>query len=82
MSTEEEPTLQSMLAKHFEPADESDAKRMMKSTTDLFAILDEHAPGKWKVSDLHDVMVRAGYQDKLVGEVILWSLRAKQSGRN
>lgn len=68
-------TLKDMLLKHFAPAPESDQGRSLKSTSDLFAILDEHAPGKFKVEELYDVLIIGGFQDKLVGESIVWSVR-------
>ena len=70
-------TLKDMLLKHFEPADGREQGSMMKSTGDLFNILDGHAPGKFIVNDLYDVLAGNGFQDKLVGDAILWSVKPK-----
>lgn len=68
-------TLQGMLLKHFAPAGDGDKDRMMKSTTDLFRILDEHAPGKFQANELYDVLAGNGFEDKLVGQDLLWGLK-------
>jgi hypothetical protein len=68
-------TLKQMLTKHFAPAGDQDDQRMMKSTNDLFRILDEHAPGKFKPEELYDELVSGGFQDKLIGDGLLWAVK-------
>lgn len=63
-------TIKDMLLQHFAPAEA--AKASMKSTTDLFRILDEHAPGKFVVNDLYDVLRAEGFKDQLVGDALMW----------
>lgn len=65
-------TIKDMLLQHFAPADGSKAD--MKSTTDLFRILDEHAPGKFIVNDLFDVLREEGFKDALVGDALMWKV--------
>lgn len=68
-------TLPEMVSKFFEPDASTTAR--LKSTTDLYDIIAEHAPGKFRVEDLHDVLIQLGYQARPVGDIIYWSLRLR-----
>lgn len=69
-------TLKEMLMKHFAPAKDSDPGKNLKSTSDLFRIVDEHAPGKFELEDMYDVLTALGFVDKLVGDTIMWAVQA------
>lgn len=67
-------TLKDMLLDHFAPAHAGDTKRSWKTTTDLFNILDEHAPGQFDVTQLFPILRAAGFVDKLMGDAIMWDV--------
>ncbi len=64
-------TMRDMLLDHFAPATE-DRQGHLKSTTDLFAIMDEHAPGRFSLNELFDLLRKEGFRDKLVGDTLMW----------
>ena len=65
-------TIKEMLLTHFAPGTKEQAT--MKSTSDLFRILDEHAPGKFFAHELYDVLRENGFSDILVGDVLMWQV--------
>jgi hypothetical protein len=75
MSTPNPTTLlHELLNKHFPPAPGESDQRKMMSTSDLYAILDEHAPGQFIPGQLFEAMQNLGYARKLVGEQLMWSV--------
>lgn len=64
-------TMRDMLLQHFAPAT-SEEKAQMKTTSDIFNILDEHAPGRFSRHDLFDLLRNEGFADKLVGDTLIW----------
>lgn len=75
-STPPQPlTLQEMVAKYFTPDDTPQARLM--TTTDIFATIDDHVPGRYIIAELYDVLTALQFRARAIGDVIYWSLRMR-----
>lgn len=66
-------TLPEMVAKYFAPG-EGDRSRLL-TTTDIFDIIDEHAPKRFSSAEMHEVLTALHFQARAIGDVIYWSVR-------
>lgn len=69
--------LQDLLAKHYMPGQAGDRKAKQVTTMDLFAILDQHAPGRFTPGLLFDALRAAGFVDRLVGDELCWLVQPR-----
>ena len=72
-TTAQELTLSAMVSKFFTP-DEGPGARLL-ATTDIFEIIDQHAPQRYHISEMHDALTALNFQACAIGDVIYWSLR-------
>lgn len=66
--------LKQLLQKHFMASVPSLPHSTTKSTSEIFSILDEHAPGKFVIGELYDVLIAAGFCDRLLGDDLVWDI--------
>ncbi len=66
--------LRELLKKHFRPGTENDGTAVMRTTSQMFAILDEHAPGEFSSNDVYQEMRKQGFTEKLIAEELRWAV--------
>lgn len=76
MDQAEHTNLQQLIALHFTPGTTGTKDSKDRSTTDIFAILDEHAPGLFSPGEVYTTLKATGYESRLVGDEIVWSVAA------
>lgn len=65
--------LRTLLLKHYAPQGDQ-AQRILKSTSALARMLDEHAPGKVTGPELYELLIAEGFQDRLLNDDLVWML--------
>jgi len=71
-----DPVLDNIVLKHF-PRAGAGEEHQMKSTSELFAILDEHMPGRWSADILAQYLEDRAYERKLVGDELRWAVGSR-----
>lgn len=66
--------LAELLDAHFKPARTNDPAAKTKTTTELFSIIDEHAPGHFSATLLYRILKEKGYESHLVAGELVWSV--------
>lgn len=66
-----------LLRAHFEPARSAQDASDMRTTSQLFALIDEHSPDLVKPAQLRDVLITLGYNEQLVGSEFMWMLKRR-----
>jgi hypothetical protein len=66
--------LRELLKKHFRPGTDNDAAAVMRTTSQMFAILDEHAPGEFSSNDVYQEMREQGFKEQLLAEELRWAV--------
>lgn len=69
--------LRELFTTHFEAAAIDDQRGQMKTTSELFHILDEHAPARFHQGELFDLLREMKVPTRLVGDELRWSVRAR-----
>lgn len=72
-----DPALQELVHRFFPRGSAGDEKLMMKTTSELHAVLDEHMPGRWKATQLARTLDAGGYDRRLVGDELRWLVLPK-----
>ena len=69
--------LQEIVHRFFPRARVGDEAMIMKTTTELHAILDEHMPGRWSADQVATTMDAGGYERRLVADELRWLVLPK-----
>jgi hypothetical protein len=72
-----DPELQELVHRFFPRAAAGDAKLVLKTTSELHAVLDEHMPGRWKAHEVATLLDQDGYERRLVGDELRWLVLPK-----
>lgn len=72
-----DPDLQDLVHRFFPRGSAGDELTMMKTTSELHAILDEHMPGRWKATEVATTLDAGGYERRLVGDELRWLVLPK-----
>lgn len=69
-----ELTAEAILLKHFAPGEGQEANSRFMSTSDVFAVIDEHAPGRYTQIEVYEALQKNDFRNKLMETSINWIL--------
>lgn len=71
--TQHDPSAE-LLLRFFAPLDPGTGTSMQRSTTEVFTLLDEHAPAKCHKVGVYDALVKHCFERRMIGPDIVWVL--------
>lgn len=69
--------LRELFLRHFAVGAPGSVTAKQMTTSDLFAIIDQHAPNHFEAGMLFEVLRTSGFQDRLVGDELTWCVQPR-----